>query len=324
MDQRKLIKLGNSSFAIALPKDWVDKSGLKKGDSIIINPNSNGELIIQSQYKKTNDSNETTLSLEGKKERDINREIIASYINGDNLINIKLDKKDLGIAKAALKNLFGIEIIESNHNLITAKGIIDLSSLSIDSITRRIDNSVRNIIEELEPLIKKGYLTKKEYEEIVNANKDVNRSYFLLCRLMVQGVGNPSILNTFKTNSSSLVYSWVVGLYIKKIGDSLGDLAEALSKNKLKKGEIEYISKLFEETKENFVTCLTAYHLKDKELSFKVTQNKDKTYSTCTETNKRSAVREICNIFVRIQHDIHHIARYIMDFIKPELERRIK
>ena len=36
MEQRKLIRLGNSSFAIALPKDWVDKSGLKKGDNVFL------------------------------------------------------------------------------------------------------------------------------------------------------------------------------------------------------------------------------------------------------------------------------------------------
>ena len=36
MEQRKLIKLGNSSFALALPKEWVDKSGLKKGDNIFV------------------------------------------------------------------------------------------------------------------------------------------------------------------------------------------------------------------------------------------------------------------------------------------------
>ena len=36
MEQRKLIKLGNSSFAIALPKDWIEKSGLKKGESIFV------------------------------------------------------------------------------------------------------------------------------------------------------------------------------------------------------------------------------------------------------------------------------------------------
>ena len=184
MNQRKLIKLGNSSYAIALPKDWVDKSGLGKGDNVFITPNSNGELIVQPTFKKIDHDKEMTLNLEDKKERDINREIIASYINGGNLFNINANKKDLHFVKEVLKDLFGVEIIESKQTSIVAKELIDVNSISIESITRRIDNSVRNIFETLEPCIKKGLVTKKECQEIINADKDVNRFYFLLWRLM--------------------------------------------------------------------------------------------------------------------------------------------
>ena len=55
MERRKLIKLGNSSYAIALPKSWVTKSGLKKGDEIFVIKNSNGELVLTSLPQKTNE-----------------------------------------------------------------------------------------------------------------------------------------------------------------------------------------------------------------------------------------------------------------------------
>jgi phosphate uptake regulator len=322
MDQRKLIKLGNSSFAIALPKQWVDKAGLKKGDNIFITPNSNGELIIQPQYIKSNSDEEMILNLEGKGERDIYREIIAAYINGMDLIKIKVNKKDLKCAKEALKGLFGVEIIDTKKDAITSKGIIDIHSLSIDSITRRIDNSVRDIIEELEPLIKKGHLSSKEYDEIVNAKKDVNRSYFLLCRIMVQGIDNPSILNTLKINSSTLVYSWSVGLHIKRIGDNLKEIARILSKTKLNETESELMLSLLQKTKENFITSLTTYHLKDKEQSSTIARTKEEIHNLCSRTSERSITRELCNIFIKIQHDTHNIARYVMDFIKEDSKEK--
>lgn len=68
MEQRKLIRLGNSSFAIALPKDWVDKSGLKKGDGIFVERNSNGGLTIEASYNKESARKEAIPDLKDKDE----------------------------------------------------------------------------------------------------------------------------------------------------------------------------------------------------------------------------------------------------------------
>jgi len=321
MDQRKLIKLGNSSYAIALPKDWVDKSGLGKGDNVFITPNSNGELIVQSNYKKTNQVKELILNLEGKKEREINREIIASYINGGTLLNINLNKKDLGFVKDVLKDLFGVEIIESKPTSIIAKEMIDMNSISIGSITRRIDNSVRNIFELLEPCIKKGSATNKEYNEIFIADKDVNRLFFLLWRIMIIGVDNPSVLNTLNADSTSLVYSWLTGMNIEKIGDDLKKITEILSENKLKKDEIEFVEKLFNKAKENFINSLNSYHLRDKNLAFDVTKNKGEFQDLCSNVKSRDAIKEICHLFSKIHSNIHYISKYVLYFIKENYRK---
>ena len=62
---------------------------------------------------------------------------------------------------------------------------------------------------------------------------------------MVLGVDNSSILNTLETNSTSLVYSWLTGMNIERIGDYLKGVNKTLSKNKLKKEEIEYLKGVF-------------------------------------------------------------------------------
>ncbi|MBS3134491.1 AbrB/MazE/SpoVT family DNA-binding domain-containing protein, partial [Candidatus Woesearchaeota archaeon] len=46
MEHRNLIKFGNSSFVISLPKDWIDRNKLKKGDAIFIEQNGSENLII--------------------------------------------------------------------------------------------------------------------------------------------------------------------------------------------------------------------------------------------------------------------------------------
>ncbi len=315
MEQRKLIKLGNSSFAIALPKPWIEKSGLKKGDNIFITPNANGELVIQSEYKKLNGSKEALIELKGKNKREINRELISAYINGNSTLDIK-SISDVKFVKSVLKDLFGMEITESKGDSIIAKDMIDVNSISIPGITRRIDNSIRNMIEELMPCIKKGFSTKNQYNEILSADKDVNKLYFLLWRLMILGIDNPGLLNILKTDSSSLVYVWLIAMNLERIGDDIKRIARILSEKKLQEDEIRKTEEVFQKIKDNFINALNSYHKKDKEMAFLVTKNKEEVYAFCFKSAESLLMKEMCDKIVNIQANIHNIAKYTLYFVK--------
>jgi len=45
MEYRKLIKFGNSSFVISLPKSWIVRHHLKKGAIIYVDENKVGDLV---------------------------------------------------------------------------------------------------------------------------------------------------------------------------------------------------------------------------------------------------------------------------------------
>ena len=52
MEYRKLIKFGESSFVVSIPKTWMTKNNLKKGDLVYFSENGNNELIIAPQLKE--------------------------------------------------------------------------------------------------------------------------------------------------------------------------------------------------------------------------------------------------------------------------------
>ena len=47
---RKVISLGKASYAIILPKEWVMTQHIKKGSSILLFPQRNGQIIIQTSH----------------------------------------------------------------------------------------------------------------------------------------------------------------------------------------------------------------------------------------------------------------------------------
>ena len=49
---RKLIKFGDSSFVVSVPMNWIKRNSLKKGDTIYLEENGEGELILNPKLKE--------------------------------------------------------------------------------------------------------------------------------------------------------------------------------------------------------------------------------------------------------------------------------
>ena len=49
---RKLVKSGISSFTLALPKNWIEKHELKKGDLLYVEEYIDDTLIISTNIKQ--------------------------------------------------------------------------------------------------------------------------------------------------------------------------------------------------------------------------------------------------------------------------------
>ena len=49
MELRKLIKFGTSSFVVSIPRPWINKNKLVKGDLIYFNENGNNELVLSAR-----------------------------------------------------------------------------------------------------------------------------------------------------------------------------------------------------------------------------------------------------------------------------------
>ncbi len=318
MEERKLIRLGNSSFAIALPKEWIDKSGLKKGDKVFILPNSNGELMISPEFKKGNEK-ETEMNLGSKDEKEMSRELIAAYVKGNSTLKIHVDNKEEGAKiKKVLEDLPGVEIAEETSNLLLAKDMVDMSTISVPGLIRRLDNIIRNIIEELEPCVKAGALTQKKFAEIYSGDREINRQYFLIWRTMLLGLENPAILSNLKADYSSLVHTWWVGMNLEKIGDELKRIARELTKKKISGKEHSQAILLFENLKKDYFETLNAYHKNDKKSGLELAKNRHKFFNSIKdlEDSSNPAIHAIADKMKNIQDHLHHINKSVVYFIK--------
>lgn len=314
MDQRKLIKLGNSSFAIALPKDWVDKSGLKKGDNIFITPNSNGELIIQPKYQGSNKNNEIVLNIGNKGNKEIEREISSAYVKDCSILRIVgIDKNKRDYIEHLLKSLISLEVVEKNKDSIVAKDFFDLNEANLENFLRRIDNSMRNMFEEIEVYLKKGSVTDKELKEIYEIDWDINRLYFLIYRIFIKGLNNPALLSTLKIDNMALLNNWQIAVKIEEAGDELKRVCKLINHNgKLK--EKDKIFSLFLELKEFYIKLLSAYYNKNEENVKETTFYKKDLIKKCEELSesKDATVAKVAEKFKHVSSSVHEVSKLIL------------
>jgi len=177
IDVRKLISFGKGSYILSMPKSWIQKNNLKKGDLISVSDDG-FELILKAGQEETKpELKEINIDAKGKNIELLKAEIVSSYLNGYDVISILLESnsKEAPKIRDIIRNLSGLEIMEQTSTRIVAKNLISINEISIKTIIRRIDIITRAMMEDSILCCR----AHSAYESIRNRDDDINRLYYL-------------------------------------------------------------------------------------------------------------------------------------------------
>ncbi|MBI2630211.1 hypothetical protein HYW76_03850 [Candidatus Pacearchaeota archaeon] len=309
MEQRKLIRLGNSSFAIALPKDWVDKSGLKKGDNIFLEKNNNGEIVVSPKFKEINEEKETTINLSEKEEKEIARDIISAYTSGHKIIKVQGEKSQMNIAKEVTKSFLNLELIDENEKEVMFKELLDIENIDIQRFIKRMDNNLKEMFSILRSIKKNNKNIKEKYKEIEAIDKDVTKFYFLIWRLMNMGIDNPAIQSNFKLDSRSFFVFFWISYNLEQIGDEIKRIARKVEKFD-DEGLAVYENTLLL-TIENYEKSSQSFFQKDKTLSKEIILKKGDIVKICDRLSEFKSFGAVAEKFHRINDNIYNNSKMI-------------
>jgi len=304
MEPRKLIKLGNSSYAIALPKDWVDKSGLKKGDSVYILPNSNGELILAPGDSRDRTSKVKQIDLSNVEENMIKNELNAAYVQNTDVLEISGIKNKETI-KNIMRGMIGFEMIESEATKMTIKDYFNFQEVHTESFLRKIDNSLRSMFEDLTIFFKKP-VKEKQIFEMYETDKEINKFYILITKILFRGLDNPSVLNHLKVDSKNLFNQWWIAYHLEHIADEIKKITRLLKNSDIKKKSIDVTCDIYNQIKGSYMNCLNAFYKKEIDLamgSLKDTGELNLKLSKISR-DEEGAIREI---LVKLSYIVNHI-----------------
>jgi phosphate uptake regulator len=230
---RKLQITGDSTYILSLPKKWVTKMGLQKGNPVtLITQDDNSLTIVAGEAQEKDEQIEATLQVEATDDPDtIMRRIISLYLIGYNVIYVREEKERLTVSQrnvikdATRKMLVGTEIIADSHNELMLKVLLSYSELSVQSALRRMSAIASSMHRDAMVALKE--LDKELASSVVDTDDEVDRFSLYIIRQVKAAVGDVSVLRAIGLSSGREVLAYrLITKFVERTADHAVEIAK--------------------------------------------------------------------------------------------------
>jgi phosphate uptake regulator len=212
-----------SSFLIILPKDWVVRQKLSKGDPVVVAEREDGCLIIDPRLPKTGETRSTTTKIENN----LRWEITSRYLLGFDEIRIASDdpitNDQRDELKRVIKRFVALEVTEEDDHQIVLRCLVDPTTLPVSTAMRRMNLITSRMIEDALNAYFEG--AQKVAEEIIQRDEEVDRLFFLIVRELRSAVQYPRMSELMKITPVEALDYRLAAQYIERIADLAVDIA---------------------------------------------------------------------------------------------------
>lgn len=294
---RKVIKQGNNTLTITLPREWTSKFGIKGGDEL--NAEEKGRSIIFSSTKEIKTENmELTIN---DKSKFLRRFINIPYRQGVDEIRINFkDRKVLELIQKDIESLLGFEIVEQGKDYCILKNVAVAMESEFDTIIRRIFLMLKLNFSDLALAVKSGRFD--DLAGIIESEK-INNKLVNFCQRTINKKGhleNHKITGVF----------YIVSL-LEQIADELRNICRTIIKknSKVSKETINSVDK----ANELFIRLYSLYYKFDKDLLIEMSEYELKTVEYCEKIiqEKKDSEVLVLHHVLNIIRIMHHTTEMI-------------
>ncbi len=296
MELRKLISFGNSSFIVSIPKAWVERNRLKKGDFLSMDERGHEIVISSHDAGERRTFKETIVDSGSKSVDELNAEITSAYISNYDIITVKNVMN--GEMHRNIKNIFrrlvGMEIIEETSSKIVAKDLLEITEVSIDKLIRRMDIIARSML--LDTLI----VEKGSFESLYDRDEEVNKLALLAFRTVRAAFDNPRVMKIFNLNLIKLASLRQMADILEIVADQTKRISKAINIEKADKKILADLKETYGAISKRYLDVMKIYYSDDLASAYRA------------EKDVKDMVR-LCDAFARKHKDASSvkIAEYL-------------
>ena len=259
VDLRRIQITGGSSFMITLPKDWADSVGLKKNDTVGLQPQPDGSMVIYPGGEQAAMAGSTrVIDADGLTDRDfLYRQLVGAYIAGHDAIEIRSEKELSSMvastASSFTQTAIGLEILEESENRILIKDLMDQGEIKPAKSVERMKVLVRNMLNDVLDALQERDVTA--LEQMADRDREVDRLDWLISRQVNIHQKDITISRRMGMDLCEISRCGTVSRSIERIGDHAVLLASNL--RPLIEGETTVVDERILSTGREVVTLFT-------------------------------------------------------------------
>ena len=280
MDYRKIIEFGKSSYVVSLPKDWLKKNNLKKGDVLYLDKEDEKINLYPSQRYKVKTSKSAELDITGLDVVQIKMLLISRYIRNYNEIIITAkDLKDKAKdVRDIIHDLIALEIMEETSDKIIAKDFLNLDEIDILDTMQKMDKITRDMMKDSH-----NSFDEENYSDLSLRDKDVNRLLYVTSRAIRHLQRRPAFAKEKGYSQGELMRLWNIAAKIESVADNVKRVAKMLNRVKVSDTEKKELITLYKKVLEYYTETLDAYFEKDQQKSVVLRPKANKLTKQCKD-----------------------------------------
>jgi len=289
--KRKIVKLGNSSYVITLPKEWVKKNNIDSNSKIDLDTFDDNIIISLSTQKP---EKEYIINYQEYPLKVLIKKIISVYLKNYEKIIIrgKRVSENLETIKQILSKINLLQIYEISEDEIILKDLSDTRDLDILELLKTIEKTINKIF---------GELTSEEinFKFITELDSNINKLTYLCFKHINSKLDDLKEKDFIKNT----VNYWRIIFSLENIGDILKRIARYVHYENYKLNP--EIKNLIELTRSYFNKLLDNIENRDKKVFSELLDDKQRILREIEELKLKH--KDTLNLFLVITQLIKDI-----------------
>lgn len=143
METRKLQAVGGgTTFAVSLPKPWIENLGLSAGDEIMLDPRSDGTIVLSVARDHRMKGPDREVRVDAADASGVLRTIIGLYVSGLETTTLIYKSPSTAATRAgvadACERLHGLQVVEEGPDRVMLQDLADPTEFNMDKGLRRM------------------------------------------------------------------------------------------------------------------------------------------------------------------------------------------
>jgi len=233
MESRKIQKVGAATYTVSLPKEWVGRRNLRKGDQVFLVEDGEGLRLLPSPTasQREKEGDEVIVDADLCEEPGmIERVIVGNYVLGRERIIVRsalrLRSEHQDEIRTAIRRLMGIGIIEENGSRVVLQCSLDPTNYPLDALIKRLYNLGATMLSEsLEALTTND---PSLADDAIKREDDADMMYWLILRLVLSAQLDDALIEPLGMRSRLEIAGYRV---IARDLETVADLAYGIAKD---------------------------------------------------------------------------------------------